>query len=163
MPKDTTASPPQSAPSAEHRQLAIFVGTWNLEGRQYAGRVGEAAEITGVERYEWLPGGFFLVHHFDSQVGSAQAACIEVTGYDPSTRTYPTQTYYNTGQRADWRLIERDETWILTGQWDMGGELVQVRCTIEFGEEGSSKTSKWESSSNSVSWEAFWEVRAKRA
>ena len=137
MTKSTTANPPKPAPAAEHKRLGIFVGTWNLEGRQHAGPVGKAAEITGVERYEWLAGGLFLVHHFDSQVGGAQAACIEVIGYDPSTRTYPTHTYYNNGQSADWQLSERDETWVLTG--------------------------RWESSRDGVAWEPFWDVKAIRA
>jgi hypothetical protein len=158
-----TASPPRPAPGAEHKRLALFVGTWNLKGRQYAGRVGQAAEITGVERYEWLVGGHFLVHHFESRVGGTQAACIEVTGYDPSTRSYPTHTYYNNGQSADWQLTERDEAWILSGRFPMGGELAQVRCTIEFSDEGNTKASRWESSSDGVDWEVFWEVRASRA
>lgn len=155
-------APPRPSPTAEHKRLSIFVGTWNLEGRQHATRVGPAADITGTERFEWLSGGFFLVHHFDARVGGQPAACIEVTGYDASTGTYPTHTYYNNGQSAEWQLVDRDGSWILTGEWSMGGETVAVRCTIEFADEGRSRTAKWESSSDGARWETFWDVKAIR-
>ncbi len=51
-----------SVPGPEHKRLAVFLGKWNLEGQQYDGLVGSAAKIVAVETYEWLPGGFFLVH-----------------------------------------------------------------------------------------------------
>jgi Protein of unknown function (DUF1579) len=164
MTRSTTAAPPKPSPTAEHKRLTIFLGTWNLQGRQHATRVGPAVEITGTERFEWLAGGFFLVHHFDARVGDAPAACIEVTGYDASTGTYPIHTYYNNGQSAEWEPIERDgTTWILTGEWPMQGETVQVRCTIEFADEGNSRTARWESSSDGTRWETFWDVKATRA
>jgi hypothetical protein len=163
MAKSTTAAPPKSSPTEGHKRLAIFVGKWNLAGTQYATRLGPAAEISGTERFEWLPGGFFLIHHFEAQVGGAPAACIEITGYNPATETYPTHTYYNNGQTAEWELVERDGSWILTGEWPMDGESVQVRCTVEFADEGNSRTGKWESSSDGSRWETFWDVKATRA
>jgi hypothetical protein len=161
MAKTTTAAPPKS-PTAEHKRLSIFVGTWNLEGRQHETWVGKAADITGAEQFEWLTGGYFLVHHFDARVGSDPAACIEVTGYDASTGTYPTHTYYNNGFRAEWQPTERDGVWILTGEWPLGGESVSVRCTIEFADQGNSKRAKWESSRDGARWETFWDVKATR-
>jgi Protein of unknown function (DUF1579) len=158
-----TISPPKPTPSAEHKRLAMFVGDWNVAGRQVASRVGPAAEIAGTERFEWLAGDFFLVHHFDCRVGADLAACIEVTGYDPVTRSYPTHTYYNNGQSAEWQMTEQDDAWIITGEWPMEGGTAQVRCTVEFGDEGNSRTGKWESSSDGANWETFWEVRATRA
>jgi hypothetical protein len=163
MTRSTTAVPPRPSPTAGHKLLTLFVGRWNVAGVQLASRVGPAAEISGTERFEWLEGGHFLLHHFDARVGGAPAACIEVTGYDPTTGTYPTHTYYNTGQRAEWRLAERDGTWTLTGEWPIAGEATQVRCTIEFADEGNTRTSKWESSSDGSRWETFWTVKATRA
>jgi hypothetical protein len=148
---------------AEHKRLGIFVGDWNVAGLQRESRVGPAAEIAGTERFEWLAGGFFLVHHFDCRVGGAQAACIEVTGYDPATGSYPTHTYYNDGRSAQWQLTLWDDIWVISGEWPIGGETAQVRCTVEFGDEGNTRTAKWESSSDGANWETFWEVKATRA
>jgi hypothetical protein len=163
MSRSTAAARPAPSPAAEHRRLGIFVGTWDLEGRQHASPVGPAAEITGLERFEWLSGAFFLVHRFEARVAGAATACIEVTGYDASTGTYPTRTYYNNGQQADWQMTERNGTWFLTGEWPIGGETAQVRCTIEFADEGNTRTARWESSSDGAHWETFWDVKATRA
>ena len=162
MPKTKAVSQPRQA-GPEHRKLAVFVGTWNLRGRQFETPSGRAAEITGTETYEWLTGGLFLIHRFEARLGNAQAACIEITGYDPSTRRYPTHTFYNDGQIADWQLQEQGEGWLITGKWSKGGEEALVRCTVELGDEGNSRTSTWQSSSDGRNWDTFWEVMATRA
>lgn len=60
----------------------MFVGKWNLEGRQLEGIVGPAAKVAAVQTYEWLTGGFFLIHRFEGRVGNGEAACIEIIAYD---------------------------------------------------------------------------------
>ena len=156
------AAPPARKPEPELRRLDAFVGEWNVEGRQLASVVGPAGDLTGVERYEWLAGGFFLVHHFDARLGMDEAACIEITGYDASDGSYPTHTFYNNGQTNDWRLREQAGGWLLTGQWPMGGGTMQVRCTIRFSDGGRTRASTWESSTDGSRWETFWDVRATR-
>ena len=159
---DTDASP-RPSPTDGHKQLRMFVGEWNVAGRQLDSQVGHAAEIAGTERFEWLEGGFFLVHHFDTRVGGVPALCIEVTGFDPATGAYSTHTFYNNGQQAQWRMVERDGIWTLTGEWPMPDGPAQVRCTIEFGDEGNSRTGIRESSVDGSRWVRFWEVKSTRA
>jgi hypothetical protein len=49
-------------PSPQVRRLGALVGRWRSEGHI----VGDPpAPITGTDTYEWLAGGFFLVHHVD--------------------------------------------------------------------------------------------------
>ena len=163
MTRTATDAPPRTAPAAGHKLLTMFVGEWNVAGHQLESRVGPAAEISGTERFEWLEGGFFLVHHFDARVGGVPAVCIEVTGFDAAGGTYGTHTFYNNGQRADWQMVERDGTWTLTGEWPMPEGAAQVRCTITFGDEGNSRTGIWESSTDGARWERFWEVMSVRA
>jgi hypothetical protein len=162
MARSATAAPAAPSPTTQHKRLELFVGKWNVAGVQRESRVGPAAEISGTERFEWLEGGLFLIHHFHATVSGAPAACIEIIEYDASSETYPTHTYYNNGQRAEWRLAERDGAWTITGEWPMPGGPMQVRCTVEFGDEGNTRTGKWESSSDGERWETFWDVRATR-
>jgi hypothetical protein len=51
-----TLSPSKPTPGVEHKRLAMFVGEWNVAGRQLDSWVGPAAEIAGTERFEWLAG-----------------------------------------------------------------------------------------------------------
>jgi len=48
--------------------------------------VGEVpVPITGTDIYEWLPGGFFLLHRVDVVIGEQAVRAIELIGeYDPA-------------------------------------------------------------------------------
>jgi Protein of unknown function (DUF1579) len=75
------------APSAEYQRLDIFVGKWHTEGLSYgAGQSYEnphdsSVRWSGEESYQWLPGRFFLVHHFNGQIGDAPMNGMEIIGY----------------------------------------------------------------------------------
>ena len=74
------------APSPELRRLGALVGRWRSEGHI----VGDpAVPITGTDVYEWLAGGFFLVHHVDVVIGDQQVRALELIGeYDPATDAF---------------------------------------------------------------------------
>ncbi|HTE46766.1 MAG TPA: DUF1579 family protein [Gemmatimonadaceae bacterium] len=154
---------PHAMPSPGLKRLGTFVGTWHIEGRQCAGVVGPDAPVTAVETFEWLSGELFLIHRFQGQVGGADSACIEVIGSDASTRAYPVRTYYNTGVMNDWQYEDHGAAWIQFGEWTMGDERIHVRCTTHFSDDGNTRTGRWESSSDGVAWETFWDVTAWRA
>jgi hypothetical protein len=58
------------------------------------------------------------------------------------------------GENGDWQSHERNGTWTSTGDWQMQGKSVKVRCTTAFSDTGHT-TSKWEQSSDGSSWETF--------
>ena len=67
----STPKPKQLKPSAAHKRLEAFIGTWHAEGTSYGGGGQDAADprAAGVpwisdESYEWLPGGFFVLHRW---------------------------------------------------------------------------------------------------
>lgn len=75
--------------------LHVSAGAGTRKGRRSEGVVlegpsGPATRITGTDAYEWLPGGFFLLHHVDVHVGDEKVDAFEVIGgYDAATGTYP--------------------------------------------------------------------------
>jgi hypothetical protein len=45
--------------------------------------------ITGTDGYQWLAGGFFLVHHVDVVIGDQQVQALELIGdYDPASDAF---------------------------------------------------------------------------
>ena len=148
----------QQGATAEHDKLQQFVGAWRLEGRQIDTDVGPAAEINGVERFEWLSGGFFLVHNFHAHVGEAKAACIEIIGYNARDDLYPIRTYYDNGKVNEWSMRDGSGVWITTGDWSIGGEIRRVRCAHVF-VDPRVRTCLWEYSVDGA-WRTFWEIRA---
>ena len=91
---------PDSAPvpSREIQRLGALVGRWRSEG--YI--VGEVPiPITGTDIYEWLAGGFCLLHHVDVVIGEQPVQAIELIGeYDPTTDSF-------TGRAITTRAISR--------------------------------------------------------
>ena len=70
------------APGPEIQRLGALVGRWRSEGHI----VGEVPiPIIGTDIYEWLPGGFFLVHHVDVMIGDQRVQAIDFIGCDPTT------------------------------------------------------------------------------
>jgi len=151
-----------ATPGPEVARLGVFVGKWKTEGQQHEGPFGPAARFTAVESYEWLPGGFFLVHRLDGTFGDAEAACIEVTGHDAELRHYTACTFYNNGTTNEWHLRERDGAWTLTGTWDVHGEEMQVRCNTLFSENGHTMTATWEYARAGADWRPFLDAKATR-
>ena len=157
----TMVQPHGATPALE--RLQPFCGEWQLEGEQFDSLVGPAAKISAVEIYEWLVGGYFLVHHFDGMVGVQEAACLEITGYEASSQSYPTRTFYSSGQTTEWRLQEKDGAWLFTGEWPIGGEPAQVRCTVRFSDGAHARTGKWEYTRDGLNWTTFWNVSATKS
>lgn len=150
-------------PGPDHKRLEIFVGTWHMEGQQYAGQFGPAAKVTAVNTYEWLTGGFFLVHRLEGHMDDHDMACIEIIGHDASSQSYPTHAFYNDGNAKVWQLRERGGTWTLTGDWQKAGESLNVRCTTVFSDADHTMTANWDYSIDGSNWQRFMDAKATKA
>ena len=155
-------SPAATIPRPEYRRLDPFVGNWRLEGQQYDGPFGPDAKIVAVETYEWLAGGFFLVHRLGGKLDATEIACVEIIGFDESNQNYPRYTFYGNGKTNVWQSQATDTGWTLIGDSTMGNKALKVRCTIVFSESGKHMSSKWEYSGDGSHWKTFWDVRATK-
>lgn len=90
-------------PGPEHRRLEIFVGEWRTEGEILATEAGPASRLTAIDRYEWLPGGFFLLHHVDARMGDVEIKTLEIIGYDAESETTSRAPMTTTGAPAPTR------------------------------------------------------------
>ena len=151
-----TAAP---APGPETRRLGAPVGRWRSEG--YI--VGDArVPITGTDVYEWLPGGFFLVHHVDVVIGDQKVQAIEIIGEDdPATDSFTGRADDNLGNVTIMRARVDDRgVWTFTGGGDVapvaqpssadaGGA---VRSTLTVSADRSNMTARWERSDDGSVW-----------
>ncbi|MFI7544662.1 DUF1579 family protein [Actinoplanes sp. NPDC049599] len=93
-------APPQPAP--ELKQLDYLVGTWKLSGMTEEGPMGPPAQMSGTETFEWLPGGFFLVHHWEGAIdmgprGTMPDVGYEFFDYDPETSKFRSHYFSSFG------------------------------------------------------------------
>jgi hypothetical protein len=151
-------------PDRNQRKLAPFVGTWRVEGRQYEGVFGHAAQVSAEETFEWLPGGQFMIHRFSGKLGGSEMACVEIIESDPeSGGGFPVHTFYNDGHSQEFHLSERGREWILDTTWTSPESSPRrVRCVQRFENDARTRSARWDSSTDGVAWETFWDVTATK-
>lgn len=143
-----------SAPGPGHARLAPFVGTWRTEGRVLPTADTPPAEIIGTDSYEWLAGGFFLVHRVDVRMGGEPVEAIEIIGWDAESGTYSMRSYDNHGNEELMRMTERDGTWTVQGE--------SARFTGAFSDGGGVLSGHWERREVDR-WLPWMDVRLTRA
>jgi hypothetical protein len=150
-----TESTSQGAgPGAEHRRLDVFVGTWRTEGIIRAGEHGPESTFTATDRYEWMPGGFFLLHHVSAHMGDGELTALEVIGYDAATGTYPMRSFDSQGNTGTHQATLRDGTWTFAGPTE--------RFTGRFSDDGGTITGLWEQSTDGAEWVPWMDVTLTR-
>ena len=157
------------APSPQLRRLGALVGRWRSQGHI----VGDpAVPITGTDVYEWLAGGFFLVHHVDVVIGDQQVQALELIGsYDPATDAFTARAYDNLGNITIMQArVDGQGVWRFTGGGDVapvarpaaadaGGA---VRSTLTVNPDRAGMTARWERSDDGVSWQPWMDMTFTR-
>jgi Protein of unknown function (DUF1579) len=90
----------EQASVAEHERLGALIGRWKTEGWTREAPEAPAAKIDAVDTYEWLPGGFGLLHSVDAKVGDEKVEGAEIIGYEPDRGAYVTQYFGSDGPTA---------------------------------------------------------------
>jgi hypothetical protein len=156
-------------PSHETQRLGALVGRWRSEGHVIA---DPPVAITGTDIYEWLAGGFFLVHHVDVVVGDQKVQALEIIGeYDPASDSFACRAYDNEGSVTLMRAkVNDDGVWRFTG----GGDVAQaalpdsaatpgaVRSTLTVGADGDTMTALWERTDDQSIWQPWMDMTFTR-
>jgi Protein of unknown function (DUF1579) len=156
-------------PGPETQRLGALVGRWRTEGHIIA---DPQVPVTGTDIYEWLPGGFFLVHHVDVVVGEQPVKALEIIGeYDPETDSFGCRAYDNEGNVTLMRARVDDEgVWRFTG----GGDVAQtalpesadapgaVRSTLTIAADEQTMTALWERTDNQSVWQSWMNMTFAR-
>jgi Protein of unknown function (DUF1579) len=153
------------APIPEIQRLGALVGRWRSEGHV----VGEVpVPITGTDIYEWLPGGFFLVHHVDVVIGEQTVQAIELIGeYDPANDSFTARSYDNQGSITTMHVrVDEHGVWRFTGGGDVApvarpsnaGASGAVRSTLTVSPDGRNMTARWERCDDDASWQPWMDM-----
>jgi len=146
--------------SDEHRALAAFVGDWKTAGHLRTEDGGVGKPISSVDIYEWLPGGFFVAHRWESQVGDSTAAGLEIIGYDAAARTYRTHFFDKEGGSGSEELTRQGNTWTWRGTNVMG--TAHHRCISTLEDDGRKFVARHERSEDGVRWTPWMDVTLTR-
>lgn len=112
--------PDLPTPTKVQQRLDVFVGRWHAVGESYAEaqRPEEprrsALPWTSDESYEWLPGGFFLLHRWDARAGERPFVGTEIIGYDEAEGAYFTRFFDNAGFHPEYQASVDGSVWTFT-------------------------------------------------
>lgn len=132
--EDVAATP--AGPGVEHALLQPFVGRWRTRGQVRATADAPAVEIEGTDSYEWLPGGFFLLHRVDVRIGGQPAQALEVIGWDADAGSFFMHSYDDHGNTGIMRMSVREDVWTFLGDAE--------RFTGGFSDGGDTLSGHWE-------------------
>ena len=149
-------------PGPEHKRLDAFAGRWNIEGQAQASPYGPAGKLTSVDTFEWMPGGFFMTHHWDARQGGVDIKGMEVIGYDGRGKVYTSRFFDNLGNSGLWKATVQGNTWTWTGETEVGGKPLKERCTNTVASPDA-LTSKCEYSTDGTKWLPNFDLRGTRA
>lgn len=154
----TISRPPQRSPA--HRQLDVFVGSWRARGESFAeGQQGDdprasAAPWTSEESYEWLPGGFFMLHKWEAKVGARGFRGLEIIGYDDAAGGYFTRMFDNTGNHPEYVATVSGNVWTFSEP--------STRATVSVSADGNRMDLHWESRQGDGEWMPLCDRTANR-
>jgi hypothetical protein len=133
-----------TAATPEHEPLEIFIGKWMTAGETVATEDAPAVKILASDVYEWMPGGFFILHTAYGRIGDQDVGGTEIIGYDAEAEVYRTHFFNSQGG-----LI--NETLTLDGKRAMWqGE--NVRATSLFSDDGTIQKCRHERSDDGETW-----------
>jgi lactoylglutathione lyase len=140
------------------RKLSFLVGSWHIEGETVPDFPGAAMRSVSEETFEWLPGGFFLVHRWNSVFGDPAADAgpelpggpiqkgIMFYGFDASTGKFRTHFFDGNGPFHEGSMYQ--------GELCEDGRLVftgPARFTITQNGDGT-LTNDWELPGENATW-----------
>ena len=88
----------------EHVKLGIFVGEWETSGCVFATETSQAVVIAGTDVYEWLPGGFLLLHRVKVTIGNVGTESTEIIGWNAKEQFFITRSFDASGNYEEYSM-----------------------------------------------------------
>jgi hypothetical protein len=141
-----------AARPSELERLDSFAGVWRTDGEMNVGPSGQPVTFTAKDVYEWLPGGYFLLHRFDADMPEGRLQGMEVIGYSPEDDFYPMRSFDSLGNESVMKARWDEDTWTFAGE--------NVRFTGRFHDDGNVFAGLWEQrAADGAPWQAWMNVK----
>jgi len=120
----------------EYKPLEVFIGKWINEGHTRATADTPAVPILTSDVYEWMPGGFFVLHTAYDRIGNVDVGGTEVISYDAASKKYRSYFFDSQGHISTHELTVSGDTWRWSGE--------QTRSTAVFTDQDKTQTAHHE-------------------
>ena len=141
---------PLTKPGAEHRLMDVIIGKWINQGQTIENEGIPSVKIVTSDVYEWMPGGFFVLHTAYGRIGSMDVGGTEILSYDAESHSYHSFFFDSQGNINTDELTLQGDTWIWQGEIH--------RATAVFTEDGKTQTVQHERLDGHGNWVAAMDI-----
>lgn len=135
--------------------LSIFVGTWKTTGATQATAGVPSAPIDATDRYEWMEGGYFLLHHIDARMPHAVKALEVIGGLQGADGGSPATSFDSEGQTSASLYRLDDRAFHIFGP--------TARFSGQFSEDKANLSGLWERSEDGQTWQPWMDITLTRS
>jgi Protein of unknown function (DUF1579) len=138
----------------EHDLLNSLIGKWITVGETIPTNGAPAVRIDASDIYEWVAGGFYVVHTAYGSIGDAPVGGIEMIGFDPETKKFRTHFFDSQGNISNQDLTFHDGMWTWSD--------LHTRATGVLSEDGQTMPTLHEWSDDGVNWRPSMNVTLRK-
>ena len=110
--------------------------------------------MRAIDRYQWLPGGFFMLHTVDALIGGEASQSIEVIGYDAEQGCYVSRSYDDRGASDRFTARLENRAWAIDG--------LKVRFRGAFEARGTVLAGIWEQLRDGNQWQPWMDIELRK-
>jgi len=137
------------------QRLSAFTGTWSGQGTFLEGAgPGAGSRLTTGETYEWLPGGFFLIHRGWLDFGAGRLDALRVLAYDIESKSYTIHAYDSIGFARVYRGGVQGNIWRFVGE--------QERVAFTLSDDNGHLDTFWETLNAARLWQPLCKTEEAR-
>jgi hypothetical protein len=149
-------------PTAEHKLLAKWVGTWSGEGELKPGPLGPGGKMTWTEECEWFGGTEFAVvckSHGDGAMGPSKG--LGIISYNAGKKVFTHYGVDNNGWGSYAEGTRSGDEWAFQAKEMMGDKVYHSRFEVKL----ASPTQMdfvWEMSEDGKTWIAMMDGKSTK-
>jgi hypothetical protein len=151
------------APNPELKKFDAFLGHWTSEGEYIAGSMGSGGKVTGERIVQRILGGFFIEFQSTIKGPAGESRSIWIVGYDPLSKKFFSNEYYDNGGTASGAYDFDGNTCIYSGTFAVAGKPYMLRMTAVLAVDLMSYAVKGEISADGKTWARFYEGKVVKS
>ena len=142
-------------PSNQLKKLNFLIGKWHTEGETLRDVSRSSKKIKGMDTYEWISGGFFILHRVDVFMGNERIEAIEIIGYDEGRKSYVMKSFDSQGESLTMYAVLKKPGVLMFGDKKM-------HTILTVNKNDNSMSAKWELAENGKTWKPWMNIKLNK-
>lgn len=155
-------APEAPKPTAEHKALGMWVGSWAGKGEMKPGPFGPGGPMSWTESCSWFEGAeFHVVCKSNGSGPMGEMKGLGVMGYNPAKKVYTHYGVDSTGWSGFSEGTKSGDSWTFESEETMGDKKFKSRFTMKM-DSPTKMHFHWEMSEDGTNWTRMMEGTSEK-